>query len=48
MSGILIKFIVLWIFQGLKNCNYLIIKFKDKNDFFETIFLKLLKCPITS
>jgi hypothetical protein len=48
MSRIWVKFIVLWIFQGLKNCNYLKILFKDKNDFLKPNFLELLKCFITS
>ncbi len=48
MSRIWVKFIVLWIFQSLKNCNYLKSLFKDKNDFLKTNFLELLKCLITS
>jgi hypothetical protein len=48
MSRIWVKFIVLWILQGLKNCNYLKSLFKDKNDFLKTNFLELFKCLITS
>ncbi len=41
MSIIWVKFIMLWIFQGFKNCNYFKSLFKDKNDFYKTNFLEL-------